>query len=55
MPGTGHPWEVRKLLLAPEMRTAISKQVLADQVEPVAERTGTDPVQDMHARLWVAA
>jgi AcrR family transcriptional regulator len=46
--------EVRKLVLAPETRAAISKDVLADWVNVIAERTGTDPVHDLYPRLVAA-
>jgi AcrR family transcriptional regulator len=45
--------EVRKLLLAPQARMAVSKEVFADWVEVIAERTGTDAVRDMYPRLVV--
>jgi AcrR family transcriptional regulator len=43
--------EVRKVVLAPEMRVTISKKLFADWVEAIAERTGTDPDRDMYPRL----
>jgi AcrR family transcriptional regulator len=46
--------EVRKLVMAPETRAAISKEVFADWVEVIAERTGTDPVRDLYPRLVAA-
>jgi AcrR family transcriptional regulator len=45
--------EIRKLAVAPETRMAVSKEVLADWVEVIAERTGTDPDRDMYPRLVV--
>ncbi|OHV00362.1 TetR family transcriptional regulator [Mycobacterium talmoniae] len=45
--------EVRKLLLTPEARAAVSKEVFADWVEAIAARTGTDPDRDMYPRLVV--
>ena len=45
--------ELRTLLLAPEARMAISKEVFADWVEVIAERSGTDPVRDLYPRLVV--
>lgn len=45
--------EIRKLLSAPEVRLAVSKEVFADWVEVVAERTGADPAHDMYPRLVV--
>lgn len=46
--------EVRKLVLAPEARAAISKDIFADWVGAIAERTGTDPVHDLYPRLVAA-
>lgn len=46
--------EVRKLVLAPETRAAISNDVFADWVSAIAERTGTDPVHDLYPRLVAA-
>jgi AcrR family transcriptional regulator len=43
--------EVRKVVLAPEMRIAMSKKLFADWVVAIAERTGTDPERDMYPRL----
>lgn len=45
--------ELRKLLLAPEARMAVSKEVFADWVRGIADRTGTDPDRDMYPRLVV--
>jgi AcrR family transcriptional regulator len=46
--------EVQKLVLVPETRAAISKDVFADWVSAIAERTGTDPVHDLYPRLVAA-
>jgi AcrR family transcriptional regulator len=43
--------EIRKVVLAPEMRVTISKKLFADWVAAIAERTGTDPERDMYPRL----
>ena len=43
--------EVRKVVLAPEMRIAMSKKLFADWVMAIAARTGTDPERDMYPRL----
>lgn len=51
LPSSAHLTELRKLLLAPEARLAISNEVFADWVEVIAERTGTDPRRDMYPRL----
>lgn len=46
--------EIRKVLLAPEMRAAASKELFADWVVAIAERTGTDPQRDRYPRLVAA-
>ncbi|AQT81333.1 TetR family transcriptional regulator [Mycolicibacterium litorale] len=46
--------EIRKLSLAAEVRTALSKELTAEWIEAIAERTGTDPVRDMYPRLVAA-
>jgi MftR C-terminal domain len=46
--------EIRKLLLSPEIRNAVSKGLFDEWVEAIAERTGTDPVRDMYPRLVAA-
>ena len=46
--------EIRKLLLSPEIRNAMSKDLFDEWVEAIAERTGTDPARDMYPRLVVA-
>jgi AcrR family transcriptional regulator len=43
--------EIRKVVLAPEMRVTISKKLFAHWVEAIAERTDTDPERDMYPRL----
>ena len=43
--------EIRKVVLAPEMRATISKNLFADWVVAIAERTDTDPERDMYPRL----
>lgn len=53
VPSAAQLAEVRKLLLTPEARTALSREVFADWVEAIAERTGTDAVGDMYPRLVV--
>lgn len=50
--------EVRKLLTAPELRAELSKGVFgpdAELVAVIAERTGTDPANDLYPRLVAAA
>jgi AcrR family transcriptional regulator len=46
--------EIRKLLLAPEVRTAIPHSLHDDWVAAIAEKTGTDPETDMYPRLVAA-
>jgi AcrR family transcriptional regulator len=46
--------ELRKLLLAPGIRTALSNELFDDWVDAIAERTGTDPAVDMYPRLAAA-
>src|SRR3954449_4887945 len=45
---------LRDLLAARDLRAALTKDLFADWVEAIAERTGTDPVRDMHPRLVTA-
>ena len=46
--------EIRKLLLRPEIRDAVSKELFDEWLEAIAERTGTDPARDMYPRLVAA-
>jgi AcrR family transcriptional regulator len=46
--------EIRKLLMLPEIRTAIPRDLHDDWVAAIAERTGTDPERDMYPRLVAA-
>jgi AcrR family transcriptional regulator len=43
--------EIRKLLMRPEIRNAMSKELFDEWVDVVAERSGTDPARDMYPRL----
>ena len=45
---------VRDLLSARDMRAALSKDLFADWVDAIADRTGTDPARDMYPRLVAA-
>ncbi|WP_101950140.1 TetR/AcrR family transcriptional regulator [Mycobacterium sp. 3519A] len=45
---------IRELLSARDMRAALTRELFADWVDAVAERTGLDPVRDMYPRLVVA-
>jgi AcrR family transcriptional regulator len=53
LPNAAQQAELRKVLLAPEVRTAVSKEVFAEWVDVIADRTGTDPARDMYPRLVV--
>jgi hypothetical protein len=46
--------EIRKLLMSPEIRAAVTKGLFDEWVEVIAERTGTDPAHDMYPRLVAA-
>lgn len=46
--------EIRKLLLSPEIRDATNRELFDEWLEAIAERTGTDPAQDMYPRLVAA-
>jgi AcrR family transcriptional regulator len=46
--------EIRKLLLSPEIRNAMTTEVFDEWVKAIAERTGTDPARDMYPRLAAA-
>ena len=54
MPSRDELAEVRKLLMRPEIRDAVSKELFDEWVEVIAERTGTDPDRDMYPRLVAA-
>ncbi|OBF39220.1 TetR family transcriptional regulator [Mycobacterium sp. ACS1612] len=45
---------IRELLSARDMRAALTRELFADWVDAVAERTGLDPVRDLYPRLVVA-
>jgi len=45
--------EVAKVLLSPQTRMAMLKELSSDWVDVIAQRTGTDPVRDMYPRLVV--
>lgn len=46
--------EIRKLLLRPEIRDAVSKELFDEWLAVVAERTGTDAERDLYPRLVAA-
>jgi AcrR family transcriptional regulator len=46
--------EIRKLLMSPEIRDAVSKELFDEWIQVIAERTGTDPDRDMYPRLVAA-
>ena len=37
--------------MAIEVRNALAKDLMAEWIDAIAERTGTDPVRDMYPRL----
>jgi AcrR family transcriptional regulator len=45
---------IRDLLSARDMRAALTRDLFADWVDAIAQRTGTDPVRDMYPRLVAA-
>jgi AcrR family transcriptional regulator len=45
---------IRELLSARDLRAALTRDLFADWVDAIAERTGTDPVRDMYPRLVTA-
>ena len=53
-PTPGELAVIRDLLSARDLRAALTRDLLTDWVEAIAERTGTDPVRDMYPRLVVA-
>jgi AcrR family transcriptional regulator len=53
LPSAAQQAEIRKLLAAPEIRMAVSREVFADWVDVIAERLGMDPARDMYPRLVV--
>jgi AcrR family transcriptional regulator len=46
--------EIRKLLMIPEIRTAVPRDLMDDWVAAIAEKTDTDPDRDMYPRLVAA-
>ena len=45
---------IRELLSARDLRAALTRDLFADWVDAIAERTGTDPARDMYPRLVTA-
>jgi AcrR family transcriptional regulator len=45
---------IRELLSARDMRAALTRDLFADWVDAIAQRTGTDPARDMYPRLVAA-
>jgi AcrR family transcriptional regulator len=45
---------IRQLLSARDLRAALTRNLFADWVDAIAERTGTDPARDMYPRLVAA-
>lgn len=54
LPNRAELVEVRKLLMRPEIRDVVSKELFDEWTAVVAERTGTDPEVDMYPRLVAA-
>ncbi|OBB83751.1 TetR/AcrR family transcriptional regulator [Mycobacterium sp. 852002-30065_SCH5024008] len=46
--------EVRKMLMNPQVRNALPQDLFDEWLAVIAERTGTDPEQDLYPRLLVA-
>jgi AcrR family transcriptional regulator len=46
--------EIRKLLMIPQLRDAMSRDLFSEWVDAIAERSGTDPTRDMYPRLVAA-
>ncbi|MBI3689700.1 MAG: TetR family transcriptional regulator [Mycolicibacterium aromaticivorans] len=44
-----------ELTMANEVRNALADNLMAEWIEAIAERTGTDPVRDMYPRLVAAS
>ncbi|PXX05833.1 TetR family transcriptional regulator [Mycolicibacterium moriokaense] len=53
-PTPGELAVVRELLSARDLRAALTRDLMADWVDAIAERTGTDPARDMYPRLVTA-
>jgi hypothetical protein len=45
---------IRELLSSRDLRAALTRDLFADWVDAIAERTGTDPARDMYPRLVTA-
>lgn len=53
-PTPGELAVIRDLLSARDLRAALTRDLMTDWVDAIAERTGTDPARDMYPRLVVA-
>ena len=53
-PTSGELAVIRELLSARDLRAALTRDLFADWVDAIAERTGTDPARDMYPRLVTA-
>jgi AcrR family transcriptional regulator len=53
VPTRGELVEVRKLLLSPAVRNAMTRDLVDEWIGAIAERSGTDPDRDMYPRLVV--
>lgn len=54
VPGRQELAEIRKLLMTPEIRNAVPRELHEEWVQAIAEKTGTDPERDMYPRLVAA-
>jgi AcrR family transcriptional regulator len=53
-PSPGELAVIRELLSARDLRAAMTRELFADWVDAIAERTETDPARDMYPRLVAA-
>jgi AcrR family transcriptional regulator len=54
VPTRGELAEIRKLLMRPEIRNTVTRDLFDEWVAAIAERTGTDPARDMYPSLVTA-
>ncbi len=53
-PTRGELAVIREMLSARDLRAALTKDLMTDWIDAIAERTGTDPARDMYPRLVTA-
>jgi AcrR family transcriptional regulator len=53
-PTSGELTVIRELLSARDLRAALTRDLFAEWVDAIAQRTGTDPARDMYPRLVAA-